>query len=238
MALPDGSELEVTHEFLRDLHDTDVGTIPVTTDQVLDHLPQLYHEELEALVNPVATDPLVQEFMAWHERVGHLPFSFMFNLAERGIAPTRFLQLKGRKMICPSCLFGKAKRRKWRQSKARGSIRSKDDTPGSTTSIDHVISAQPGLVPRLDGRHTKERINAGCVFVDHYSKLSYTHLQTSADNEQTIQAKLGCERFAALHGVTLKSFWSDNGVFAEKAFCDNLEEASQTINYCAVGAHH
>ena len=110
--------------------------------------------------------------------------------------------------------------------------------PGENTSIDHVISAQPGLVPRLDGRHTKDRINAGCVFIDHASKLSYTHLQTSVDNQQTLQAKLGYERYAASHGVKLKSFHSDNGVFAEKAFRGNLEDNQQSITYCAVGAHH
>lgn len=238
VALPDGRELEVTHEFLRHHDDTDVGIIPVTPDQVRQHLPILSESELEALVNPVQPDPLLHEFMAWHERSGHLPFNAMFALAEKGIAPARFKTLKGRKLICPSCLFGKAKRRKWRQGKAHGSIRGSNETPGSTTSIDHVISAQPGLVPRLDGRHTRDRINAGCVFIDHYSGLSYTHLQTSVDNEQTLQAKLGYERFAASHGVKLQSFRTDNGVFAEKFFRDNVSESSQTISYCAVGAHH
>lgn len=40
------------------------------------------------------------------------------------------------------------------------------------------------------------------------------------------------------HGVKLQSFHSDNGVFAEKAFRDNLEESDQDITFCAVGAHH
>ena len=162
----------------------------------------------------------------------------MFHLVEHGLAPAKFKRLKDTKFICPSCLFGKAHKRKWRNSAAHGSLRSDDDVPGSRTSIDHVISAQPGLVPRIDGRHSKERVVAGCVFVDHASRLSYTHLQTSVDNAQTIEAKEGYERFALSHGVTLKSFHSDNGVFAEKAFRDVLDEANQSITFCGVGAHH
>ena len=185
-----GNEVQVPQEFLADLSDSDVGQIPVTIDQVKEHLPKLTKDELEALVCPVEKDPLVSEFMAWHDRSGHLPIPDMFRLAEEGLAPSKFLKLKDKKLICPSCLFGKAHKRRWRTSRAHGSLSSEDDTPGSRTSIDHVISAQPGLVPRIDGRHTRQRIAAGCVFVDHASRLSYTHLQTSVDNEQTIDDKI------------------------------------------------
>ena len=135
-------------------------------------------------------------------------------------------------------MFGRATKRRWRTGKQYSSIVSPSDRPGDTTSIDHVISAQPGLVPRIDGRHSKARITAGCVFIDHASRFSYTHLQTSVDNEQTIEAKLGYERYAKSFGVTLKAFHSDNGVFAEKAFLDQLDDAGQSITFCAVGAHH
>ena len=105
--------------------------------------------------------------------------------------------------------------------------------------MDHVISAQPGLVPRMDSKHTKERITAGCVFFDHVSNHSYTHLQTRVDNDQTIQAKRAYERFVASHGVTLKRFHADNGIFAEKGFRDEINDTpGHTITYCAVGAHH
>lgn len=40
------------------------------------------------------------------------------------------------------------------------------------------------------------------------------------------------------HKVNMKSFQSDNGIFAEKAFCNSLDQAFQTIKYCGVGAHH
>ena len=105
--------------------------------------------------------------------------------------------------------------------------------------MDHIISAQPGLVPRMDSKHTKERITAGCVFFDNVTGHSYTHLQTSVDNTQTIEAKRAYERYAASHGVTLKRFHADNGIFAEKSFRNEIDIApGQSITYCAVGAHH
>ena len=55
---------------------------------------------------------------------------------------------------------------------------------------------------------------------------------------QTVEAKEGYERFTESHDMKLKSFPSDNGIFAEKVFKDYLAEASQTITYCGVGAHH
>ena len=233
----DGHQLDVTQEFLR-LPSDDVASIPVTLNQVQQHLPKLSPAELKALLHPVEQDYLLQRFMAWHDRSGHPPFSDMFQLLEQGIAPKEFLKLKGRKLICPSCAFAKAQRRKWGHNKNYGSLTDKSDAPGDRTSMDHVISAQPGLVPRIDGMHSKARITAGCVFIDHLSRLSYTHLQTSVDNKQTLEAKLGYERFAKSHGVTLQSFHSDSGVFVEKTFQDALDDTDQTITFCAVGAHH
>ncbi len=240
VALRDGQEQEVTKEFLFPLDDDDVALIPITAAQIRRHVSRLDPASVEALLAPSTDDTaLLKEFMAWHVRLGHIPFQRMFRLCEHKYLPKRFLRLRTKPLICPSCLFGKQKRRPWRTKAQPGTIRHAHETqPGDATSIDHVISHQPGLVPRMDGRHTKQRINSACVFIDHVSGLSYSHLQTSVDNEQTIQAKLGYEQFADSHGVTVKSFRADNGVFAEKAFRDAVQASNQTITFCAVGAHH
>jgi hypothetical protein len=240
VALRDGITHRVTKEFLSPITDDDIAIIPVTHAQVDAHIDRLDAETLEALLNPPQSTALLREFMAWHVRAGHIPFDRMFHLVEHGFLPRKFLALKKTKLICPSCAFGKSKRKPWRtKGRRRGHIRSETDTvPGAKVSIDHVISAQPGLVPRLDGRHTRDRINSGCVFFDHYSGYSYTHLQTSVDNDQTLAAKLGFERLAASHGVDIKAFHADNGIFAEKVFRDDVSNSNQTISYCAVGAHH
>ena len=51
-------------------------------------------------------------------------------------------------------------------------------------------------------------------------------------------AKVSFESHAESHGVTIKSYRADNGRFAEQRFLDLVNEANQTIDFCAVGAHH
>ena len=92
----------------------------------------------------------------------------------------------------------------------------------------------------MDGRHTLDRITSGCVFIAHVSGYSYTNMQTSYDNVQTIISKREFEKHAASNNIlNVKSYYhADNGIFAEKAFRDEVVSSNQTISYCAVGAHH
>ena len=52
-----------------------------------------------------------------------------------------------------------------------------------------MISAHPGLVPSMDGGHTRDRIHCGTVFFDKVSTLSFTHLQCSTGGIETVAAK-------------------------------------------------
>jgi hypothetical protein len=239
VALNDGHCIKVTKEFLSPIEDDDIALIPITHAQVEEHIDRLDPETLEVLLNPPPNSELIKEFMGWHYRSGHLPINRMFDLCKRGYFPRRFLELENTKLVCPSCIFGKCKRRPWRTKGSHGSLRSEDEKfPGAKVSIDHVISAQPGLVPRMDGRHTRDRISGGCVFIDNDSRYSYTHLQTSIDGVQTLEAKQGFEHHANTNGVAIKSYHADNGIFAEKFFRDQVQADGQRISYCAVGAHH
>lgn len=239
VSLPDDRMMTVLGLFLSDLEDDDIMSIPFSETELREQIKHLPSETLDAILHPPSPSPLLTEFMAWHNRMGHLPFKDMFQLCRNGQAPRKFLKLENTKLICPSCTFANCKKKKWRTKKQHGSLRSESDLcPGDATSMDHVISAQPGLVPRLDGRHTRDRIVGACVFFDHVSNHSYTHLQTSIDNAQTLEAKKGYQRFASSHGVTLKRFHADNGIFAEKVFRDDLDANDQAITFCAVGVHH
>ena len=239
VSLNDGHNIEVTKEFLFPVDELDIATIPISQEQVQQHIDCLDPESLEALLNPPQNTELITEFMAWHYHSGHLPIPRMFELCQRGYLPRRFLKLKDTKLICPSCIFGKAKRKPWRTKGQPGSLRSTDENdPGARVSIDHVISKQPGLVPRMDGRHTRDRITGACVFLDNHTRYSYSHLQTSIDNEQTLEAKQGFEQHSAASGVDIKAYHADNGIFATQGFRNQVQTSNQKISYCAVGAHH
>lgn len=83
-----------------------------------------------------------------------------------------------------------------------------------------------------------ERICGADIFFDHYSGCSYASLQTSLDTDQTLAAKEAFEAHAASCGVQISLYRADNGRCAEKGFHDSVESAQQTIDFCAVDAHH
>lgn len=216
--LHDGHTLKVTRDFIFPLDYKDIALLPLSKEHVENHIEKLDAETLEALINPTQPTALLKEFMSWHIRCGHIPFYKMFQLCRKGFLPKKFLELEHKKLICPSCVLGKQRRRAWRSKAEAGSLRSEATAEvGSRVSLDNVVSAQPGLVPRMDGRHTKERIHGGCCFIDNHSKYSYTHLQTSIDIDQTLEAKHGFEHHAATCGVVeVSSYHADNDIFAEK----------------------
>lgn len=135
-------------------------------------------------------------------------------------------------------MFGRCKRHPWRTRAAPGALRSDAESqPGDQVSLDHVVSGQPGLVPCMDAKHTKQHIVGGAVFKDHVSGYSYTHLQTNLDFDRSISVKLGFEQHAKTHDISIKAYHSDNGIFAEQGFRDAVRESSQTITYCAANHH-
>ena len=157
-----------------------------------------------------------------------------------GILPKKFACLRNWKYLCPSCLLAMQRKRYWRsKSKIKGTLRpSSIKKPGDCVSIDHLISAQPGLIPRICGKHTMDRICAAVVFKDHNSDFDYTHLMTSCNLEETIAAKQAFEKIAATYNVKIKHYHADNGHFACQGFRDEVARCGQTISFCGVGAHH
>ena len=63
------------------------------------------------------------------------------------------------------------------------------------TSMDHLVSAQPGLIPQMSGFLTNLRITGATVFVDHFSDHVYVYLMKDLSLEETILAKAAYETF-------------------------------------------
>ena len=179
--------------------------------------------------------------MSHHYRQQHLPFNDMFQLCKIGVLPHKFLQLNNPNisLLCPTCIFSKQKRTPWRHTSAISHIRKQiHNFPGAKVSIDQFVSKHPGLIPRISGKNTTARIIGGTIYIDHYSNKLFCHLHTSLNTEQTLQSKIEFERHAYQHGINIKSYHADNGRFAELSFKQAVQNANQTITYCAVNAHH
>ena len=131
------------------------------------------------------------------------------------------------------------KRRSWRSKGPPGVIRkSHAEVPGGMVSVDQLVSKQPGLIPRIDGKHTLERVTGATVYADNYSGFCYSHLQSSLDTDQTIQSKLSFESLVHNMGVKIQAYRADNGRFIEKGYREAVTACKQTIDYCGAGAHN
>jgi hypothetical protein len=56
--------------------------------------------------------------------------------------------------------------------------------------------------------------------------------------DETLLAKSSFKQHANKEGVTINSYHTDNGRFADSGFQQAIKDADQKIIYCAVGAHH
>ena len=77
-----------------------------------------------------------------------------------GFLTKRLLKLRNKTPLCVSCQFGAAHRRPWRtKEKKSESIRRPEQTnPGDGVLVDHNVSAQPGIIPKMSGFITSQRL--------------------------------------------------------------------------------
>ena len=200
-------------------------------------------EEANDEVHVIPEDEEVQsksptaDLLTWHYRLNHVSFEKIRQMAARGDLPAALRHCRVPK--CAACLFGKATRRAWRTKAPVNKMKTPPATaPGSVVAIDQMISALPGFIAQMRGFITGKRYKVITVFVDQFSDLSFVYTQKSTTAEETVQAKEAFERYAKTHGVTVRHYHADNGIFAEAGFVRAVEKNGQTISFCGVNAHH
>ena len=196
-------------------------------------------QEAQELARPQQLTPIQQELLGWHHRLYHMDFKHLFRLARFGVLPKSLLQCEKAPPKCIECLFGAAKRRPWRyKGKAHGTIqKDSEEHPGDGVSVDQIVSAQPGLVPQMSGKLTRERIWGATCFVDHVSDFIYVHLMKSLTTEDTITAKRAFEKLFHHANRKVKSYRADNGRFQDKEWLEHCNLQQQKITFCGVGHH-
>ena len=140
---------------------------------------------------------------------------------------------------CADYIFGKMTKRPWRTKATvkQGSGIFKATKSGQCVSVDQIESTEDGFVAQLKGKLTRRRYKYATIFVDHYSDLSYVHLQSTLTSDETLQAKHAFEAYARSMEVKILRYHADNGRFADNMFINDVEIQGQSISYCGVGAH-
>ena len=153
-------------------------------------------------------------------------------------------QLRCQPPLCEACEVARARKRptgattKTPNMDVIDGIRAEDLNPGDCVSVDQYESSVRGRRPETKGREKWDyKYCGGTLFYDHASgKISVYH-QTSLSAPETIKAKAAFEREAALCGISVKKYRTDNGIFTSKAYEDSLDQGQYT-DRSGVGAHH
>ncbi len=157
------------------------------------------------------------ELMRWHYCLGHLTFAKLKQLTLNGEIPKKLATVTPPK--CAGCLFGAMTKIPWRGKEIKAShevfIATK---PGECISVDQIASTEVRFFVQMKGKLTKRRYRCATIFVDHFSRLRFFHLQIDDTSAETLGAKCTFETFAAKHGVTILHYHCNNGRFQDNAF--------------------
>ena len=175
------------------------------------------------------------ELLRIHYKLGHLSFAKIRFMASLGWIEPKLA--KCRVPTCAGCLYGKATRKPWRTKGISNSILV-SSKPGDVIFIDQLTVTTPGLIGQVTGYLTHERYNYATVFLDNFSDAPYIVFQRALTGEETVRAKASFEGYASRHGVKISHYHTDNGIFRNQCFQNDILTQRQTISYCGVGAHH
>jgi hypothetical protein len=145
--------------------------------------------------------------------------------------------------MCASCAYGKATRRPWRTKGAQGQTTKLVPIwrSGDCVLVNQMESPTPGFVGQIKCWLTAKRYPAATVFVDHYSQLTFAYMQFSTGAEETVNAKMAFEAFAAQFSMMVRHYHANNSQFAEITMwvkAVNKHQPQQTMSFCGIGAHH
>jgi hypothetical protein len=155
-------------------------------------------------------------------------------MAKLGTLPPRLA--KCRIPVCQSCMYRKLTRRAWR-SKPTDSPTDNRYTfhaPGMRVSVDQLESPLQVFVGQLKGLHRRKRY----IFVDNFSNLSFVHLRSTANSEDTVQAKHVFERYVSSCCVAILHYNTENGRIADNAWRQDILTKGQRLSFSDVGSHY
>ena len=191
------------------------------------------------IASPAFSDEIMSsheaELLQHHRDFGHISFSKLL-MAKSGIIPSRLAACPI--PTCSACLTGMMTRCRWRDKSRTNFDHHIDLKPGDLTSVDMMVSPNPGLIAQMASLLTRKRYRHATVHADQASRLGFVYLQTDSTVESTVKGKEAYERFAQSHGVTIRGYHADNGIFRAKGWVKHCNDNRQALTFAAVNAHH
>jgi hypothetical protein len=139
---------------------------------------------------------------------------------------------------CAGCLFGMMTKITWRGKETKASHEVFITTKlGECISVDQMTSTEVGFYVQMKGKLNKKRYRCATVFVNHYSRLCFVHLQVDDSSVKTVAAKHAFKTFATKHSIKIQHYHCTNGQFSNNAFKQACHDARQQFTFCGVNAH-
>ena len=73
--------------------------------------------------------------------------------------------------------------------------------PGAMTSIDNMVSVQPGLITQVTGTITHTILRVATILMYHYYNYCYAQLLRGTSSEETLCPKEAYENLTVTHGA-------------------------------------
>ena len=178
----------------------------------------------------------MQDLMKLHQRMGHISFHKLQEMARQGAISKEYAKCDI--PVCTSCMYAKMTKRPWRGKQRSNNPPVNKPAPGEVVSVDQMVSSTHGLVAQITGILTTARYKYATVYVDQGSRLGYVYLQKTATAEETLKGKMAFELYARNHGIAIKSYHADNGIFRANAWVQHCMKMNQTLTFAGVNAHH
>ena len=190
-------------------------------------------------------DQSQKQLLEWHYKLGHYNMNWIRFLIRQQIVPVRGQNVSIATCLCQACQLSKQTRRtegavnKKIRIEKDGALKKNLTAVGGRVSTDQFVSSLPGRLAHTYGKESAERqFSGGTIFIDEASEYIHIENQVSLGAPETVRSKLRFEREALRHGVVIRGYHGDNGVYKSSLFKKSCESMNQTLDFCGVGAHH
>ena len=111
--------------------------------------------------------------------------------------------------------------------------------PGHMVSVDHYILRSTGRLYHKKGKsYPSDMFSGGCVFIDHDSGYVSIKHQMAINATENIKEKITFYRESQSQGVTIKGCHTDNGIFNESDFMEELFKKEKNIMFSGASISH